>query len=67
MCSFIRKTYLSKTLFLKQVALAIINDLDLRLFIHSAYGKGFIKECKVGPDGFIQMAIQLAYYRVSNL
>ncbi|EEB10161.1 carnitine palmitoyltransferase I, putative [Pediculus humanus corporis] len=27
------------------------------------YGKGFMKKCKVSPDAYIQMALQLAYYR----
>jgi hypothetical protein len=31
------------------------------------YGKGFIKRCNVSPDAYVQMALQLAYYRVGNL
>ncbi|KAI4470726.1 carnitine o-acyltransferase [Holotrichia oblita] len=41
----------------------LINDLDLHVFAYRQYGKGFIKTCKVSPDAFIQMAIQLTYYR----
>lgn len=46
-----------------QVALALLNDVDLRLLAHSAFGKGLMKKCRISPDAFIQMALQLAYYR----
>nr|CAG4638380.1 EOG090X04D9 [Cyclestheria hislopi] len=46
-----------------QVALSLLNDVDLRLYVHSAYGKGLMKKCRVSPDAFIQMSLQLAYYR----
>lgn len=39
------------------------DDLDLVVKDHDAWGKGIIKKCKVSPDGFIQMALQLAYYK----
>lgn len=44
-------------------ATKILSDVDLRLLMHDAYGKGFIKRLKVSPDAYIQMALQLAYYR----
>ena len=47
-----------------QVALALLNDVDLRLLVHSPFGKGLMKKCRISPDAFIQMALQLAYYRV---
>lgn len=46
------------------MAFSLLNDLDLRILVHRAYGKGFMKTCRVSPDAFIQMALQLAYYRV---
>nr|CAG4645461.1 EOG090X04D9 [Lynceus sp. MCZ IZ 141354] len=46
-----------------QVAFALLSDVDLRLYMHSPYGKGLIKKCRVSPDAFVQMALQLAYYR----
>ncbi|XP_068081222.1 carnitine O-palmitoyltransferase 1, liver isoform isoform X2 [Anabrus simplex] len=46
-----------------QIAHTLLNDVDLRILVHNAYGKGFMKECKVSPDAYIQMALQLAYYR----
>jgi len=44
-------------------ALALLNDVDLKAITFSHYGKGFMKTCKISPDAFIQMALQLAYYR----
>lgn len=44
-------------------AVKILSDVDLRLLMHDLYGKGFIKRLKVSPDAYIQMALQLAYYR----
>ncbi|ODM98752.1 Carnitine O-palmitoyltransferase 1, liver isoform [Orchesella cincta] len=46
-----------------QCALALLNDVDLKLLVFDTYGKGFMKSCKVSPDAFIQMALQLAYFR----
>lgn len=47
-------------------AVKILSDVDLRLLMHDAYGKGFIKKLKVSPDAYIQMALQLAYHRDAN-
>lgn len=41
-------------------------DLDLVILDHAAWGKGFIKTCGISPDAFIQIALQLAYYRDAN-
>ena len=48
------------------MAQALANDVDLKLHMHDAYGKGFMKKCRISPDAFIQMALQLAYFRVSS-
>lgn len=42
----------------------VLSDVDLKVFIHNAYGKGLMKKCKVSPDAYLQMALQLAYFRV---
>ncbi|XP_037516905.1 carnitine O-palmitoyltransferase 1, liver isoform [Rhipicephalus sanguineus] len=39
------------------------DDLDLFVRDHDGWGKGVIKKCRVSPDAFIQMALQLAYYK----
>lgn len=41
----------------------LINDLHLKIYVHNQYGKGFMKKCRLSPDAFIQMALQLAYFR----
>lgn len=48
-----------------QVTTQLVNDVDMRLYMHDVFGKGLMKKCKTSPDAFIQMALQLAYYRVS--
>ncbi len=45
-------------------ALDKIADTDVYVLEHSDFGKGDIKKCKISPDAFIQMALQLAYYKV---
>jgi carnitine O-palmitoyltransferase 1 len=50
--------------FILQVALTLLNDVDLRIYMHTAYGKGFMKDCRISPDAYLQMALQLADYRV---
>lgn len=42
---------------------SLVNDLDLRVVAFKDYGKDFIKTCKVSPDAYLQMAMQLAYFR----
>ena len=45
----------------------LIEDLQLRIYVHDNYGKGFMKTCRVSPDAYIQMALQLAYYRLVGM
>ncbi|XP_057662082.1 carnitine O-palmitoyltransferase 1, muscle isoform [Diorhabda carinulata] len=46
-----------------RVANELIKDINLRIFVHDHYGKGFMKTCEISPDAYIQMALQLAYFR----
>lgn len=41
----------------------LMDDLQLRIFRYDNYGKGFMKKCSLSPDAFLQMTLQLAYYR----
>jgi carnitine O-palmitoyltransferase 1 len=38
-------------------------DLQLEVHVYDLYGKGFMKQSKVSPDAWVQMALQLAFYR----
>ena len=40
-----------------------LQDIHHQIIVHKQFGKGFIKTCRLSPDAFIQMALQLAYYR----
>ncbi|KAK2758320.1 Carnitine O-acetyltransferase mitochondrial [Arachnomyces sp. PD_36] len=37
---------------------------ELRVQAYQAYGKGLIKKFKCSPDAYVQMVIQLAYYKM---
>ncbi|XP_075949741.1 carnitine O-palmitoyltransferase 1, liver isoform isoform X1 [Anarhichas minor] len=45
------------------VAQALADDVDVHVFAFEEFGKGKIKRCRVSPDAFIQLALQLAHYR----
>uniref|UniRef100_A0A4W5R5P2 carnitine O-palmitoyltransferase n=1 Tax=Hucho hucho TaxID=62062 RepID=A0A4W5R5P2_9TELE len=46
------------------VAQALADDVDFHVFSFRDFGKGMIKKCRISPDAYIQLALQLAYYRV---
>ena len=60
------KISLIQCIFNFQIAEKSIDDLQLHLLIHDNFGKGAIKKCRISPDAFVQMALQLAYYRDNN-
>jgi carnitine O-palmitoyltransferase 1 len=41
----------------------LMDDVVLRVDAYSKYGKDFVKRCRVSPDAFVQLAMQLAYFR----
>uniref|UniRef100_A0A7N5JKW6 Carnitine O-acetyltransferase n=1 Tax=Ailuropoda melanoleuca TaxID=9646 RepID=A0A7N5JKW6_AILME len=48
----------------KQNLSIMIQDLDIMVMLFHHFGKDFPKSEKLSPDAFIQMALQLAYYRI---
>ncbi|ANB12786.1 carnitine O-acetyltransferase CAT2 [Sugiyamaella lignohabitans] len=41
----------------------VIGKHELSVFAYKGYGKGLIKKFKTSPDAYVQMLIQLAYYK----
>ncbi|XP_028845157.1 choline O-acetyltransferase [Denticeps clupeoides] len=41
----------------------LVKNLDMNVYKFTNYGKEFIKKQKMSPDAYIQVALQLAYYR----
>ncbi|XP_051967978.1 choline O-acetyltransferase-like [Xyrauchen texanus] len=41
----------------------LVKNLDINVFTFDVYGKEFIKQQKMSPDAFIQVSLQLAFYR----
>ncbi|EFO22446.2 hypothetical protein LOAG_06041 [Loa loa] len=46
-----------------QTTRALIDDVEVAVLVWTKYGKGLIKKLHVSPDGFLQMVLQLAFYR----
>ncbi|TSL82537.1 Carnitine O-palmitoyltransferase 1, liver isoform [Bagarius yarrelli] len=45
------------------VAQALADDVKFHVFAFRDFGKGSIKKIRMSPDAFIQLALQLAFYR----
>nr|AFO11022.1 liver carnitine palmitoyltransferase 1 [Tachysurus fulvidraco] len=45
------------------VAQALADDVDMVIIPFQEFGKGLIKKCKISPDAFIQIALQLANFK----
>ncbi|VDN06651.1 unnamed protein product [Thelazia callipaeda] len=42
----------------------IASDTDVKVYTFDHFGKEFIKKLGISPDSFIQIAMQVAYYRI---
>ncbi|KAK1155524.1 carnitine O-acetyltransferase-like [Acipenser oxyrinchus oxyrinchus] len=51
----------------KQNLNIMVQELDVKVMVFSHFGKEFPKSQKMSPDAFIQIALQLAYYRIYGL
>ena len=38
-------------------------NTDLEIYRYGIYGKNFIKTCNCSPDAYMQMVLQLTYYK----
>lgn len=43
---------------------SLIDDVDLHVLLYNEFGRNFIKGRGLSPDAFIQLALQLTYYKV---
>ncbi|XP_077513846.1 carnitine O-octanoyltransferase isoform X2 [Amblyomma americanum] len=43
---------------------ALCNNLDVLCDVFTGYGKGFMKPVRIHPEAYLQVAIQLAYYKL---
>ncbi|XP_077359731.1 choline O-acetyltransferase b isoform X1 [Festucalex cinctus] len=44
----------------------LVNNLDMDVFTFKGYGKEFIKKQKMSPDAFVQVALQLAFFKCNG-
>ncbi|KAK3927111.1 Carnitine O-acetyltransferase [Frankliniella fusca] len=46
---------------------SLIADVEMNAYSFKGYGKDFPKQNKMSPDSYIQMAMQLAFYRIHGV
>ncbi|VDD94014.1 unnamed protein product, partial [Enterobius vermicularis] len=62
----VRKLIFDEKLTHQKCFFSLVNDLELCILEFKDFGKEFIKSKKYSPDGFVQLAMQLAHYRLHN-
>lgn len=45
----------------------LVRNLEMACFTYTSYGKTFIKNQKLSPDSYIQLALQYAFYRLHKI
>ena len=45
------------------VVFSLADDVDLQVATYTEFGKNFPKQMKMSPDGFVQNAILLTYFK----
>lgn len=45
---------------------SLVEELDLCILWFQDYTKEFIKTCSISPDAYIQLALQLTYFRYAK-
>lgn len=45
----------------------VIGEHELSVFAYQGYGKGLIKKFKMSPDAYVQLLLQLAYYKYQGV
>ncbi|KAH8400511.1 hypothetical protein KR222_002554, partial [Zaprionus bogoriensis] len=45
----------------------LVHDLEMNVLQFKCFGKDYIKKKRLGPDSFVQMALQLAFYKIHQV